>query len=646
LLKNCLMMSLRRMLRFASVYPAIIITIFLALSSITFSLLKFNTFSLWKLNYLHTFILASLLFGSFILSIYICSQIAVKTVTPKLFSKLTISGSSLNFIFKTVAKSSKKLHHSFDKITQKSFIIFSAILETKDKVSFDDPNDIESILNRLWDARDAVKVFQNEIVLIEKYLLNMNEEFQRAEHLILEASRELKIPEKRFKNHVIQFIPELFKNRIIKYKENLEELTIDIQTKYSDKKGVTASAIFRRIYGLAKQNQKIKKICTQRIDRANDIIELDTLHAYVSNIASSRSTTTSLIIYSNELSLLAKKAKERLTNWRGSLTDPNYKEVVRRFQFIFRKQKAYPGFDPHEVLIRLFSYHLNETEIESSKVKNNILLTLVNFKSYFRDKKCFFLDSKTYENLIQKDDKKIYYNTVLNLIDSLTYTGIFAKDLTTSYKEQLVDRFREEIIPNFFKGTSGRKYIVTHGYSKSIRQIIKHGLKKGEKDKNYIFILEGIESNPFDSLLMKFELQSEVSSNRQYFGNISIGNFSVLTELINSSNDKVMILIGAECFDGDGKVVIGKGFNEQYRKILRLFVSNSINFTSIIAAESFKGETESISNTEPFDDHFDRVDILNSKKFDSLVTNNEIIEFRNIQKKSKDISQFPGQPST
>ena len=216
------------------------------------------------------------------------------------------------------------------------------------------------------------------------------------------------------------------------------------------------------------------------------------------------------------------------------------------------------------------------------------------------------------------------------IINSLSSIDVHTKNLTTSYKSDLVYKFKTNILPEFFNNTNGRRYIVTHGYSKSIRQIIKHGLDENEKSNNYVFILEGEQSNSFESILMRFELQNEISNTNQRFGNISIGDFDTLKELIDIENDKVMILIGAECFDKDNKIIIARGLNQLYDDIVEHFKDKTNTFKSFIAAEAYKGEIESISNTEPFDDHFDRVDIVNGSKFNYLVTDKEVIEFKKV----------------
>lgn len=597
--------DLHRKYRFSAAIPGTGLTVFLSLGSIIITLyLHFQFHIIW---------LPISLFLLMFLSVLIAGILAKRSLTPRLYGKLVISGRNIEEILNFIARKSLRIHRKFERATREVDGLFKDIANKENHQESEPVQLLEASIETVWQPQGGLAKCRKVIKNLQQLLLKEHEEFKRMEQLMEEAALELRIPKKRFVNHIIQFSPELFISRISKFKDNLAELSEDMEKELSQR-NVNADAILTRILGLVKQLNKIRRISDQRIDRANDLIKYEDLHGYIHRISSSNSISEALLIYSETLAKLSRGSKALLIkSWDGDLNSRLYQDVENRFKLVFRKQKAYPGYDPHEILLKMFEYHNSETS-------NDVVKILSQFKKYFLVNKHeslgFLTTGDEYKDLEQDRIKdKIIHN--LGILGSM---GLNTKDLLSTYKQKLVSKFKHQVFPSYFNDVQGVKFVITHGYSKTIRQIIKHGLDQSSKWQNYVFILEGKDSSQFESQLMKFELQNETSFSNQYFSNISIGDISVLKELI-CNEDKVMIILGAECFDKKGRIVVAKGIKNDFQDLVKYFDQKNIRYSSVVASEEFKGQMESISNSEPFDDHFDRIDIIiNGEDVKHLIT--------------------------
>lgn len=625
-----LKIKLGRIIRSAAIRPGITVGVFLGAISILATLYYSEG---WDLP---AWLIVLFLIVLFFFSIYIGGILTKKSLSPMNYSKVVASGRPQEEVLYFLAKKTMEVHKLFNKAIDPIEDLLKRLIKNKPSNYEEDLDDIAIELNNIWNSEKSKNTTRRVIVQIEKFLRKHHKDIQRIECLKVEAAYELGIPKERLCNHILQFTPSLFKNRIIKVGQNLEELSRLLDSNLTNQKMVKVQHVLRRIFGMLKQIEKIKKISDQRIKRQNALMKHLDLHSYIRQIASSKSSSGALFIYTDALSYLAKHSSSILTKWDGDINDKKFKEVEERFMMIFRKQKAYPGYDPHNLLLRLFRHALENSTISSHRQKiEGLLLVLNQFKNFFKDDKtntrCFLIPQEIIENLkgVSNGNSKLLNTEIRKSINSklenLKSLSLFTSNYLTESKENLVKVFKKSILPNHFNNKNGFRFIVTHGYSKTTRQIIKGGLVKAEKKQNYIFILEEENSDKSESRLMKFELQRETEFYSQNFNNISIGSIDVLLKLVDFEKDRILFLFGAESFDPNGRVILAKGIGESFIKLKRKVVNKAkvLKILTVVSVEDYKKQEQSITDSEPFDDHFDSIEILEAEDVDLIITDKD-----------------------
>ncbi|HEX9670069.1 MAG TPA: hypothetical protein VGC93_11365 [Thermoanaerobaculia bacterium] len=406
----------------------------------------------------------------------------------------------------------------------------------------------------------------------------------RIEAMKLRASKELDIPPRRLCDHVFQYSPSMHRDRLQKYLGLWGELR-DLPMTYADAK----------FKDLAAQNNSFANNARRRIRFQEQILCNHDLHGYIVQLASFHSTSGALQTYSEALKSLANVAQKCLEHAprKAKVRERTIEEIERQFQFLYRKQRAHPGFDLHALLLRA-SRLINGGAVPSPFEH---LLEALGADSSFRH--------------LLTDDVLAQFATLPAQLAALIGKS----------RKHISSRF-ESVYAEWFSDPSRPGYIVSHGYSRTVLSVLK-GIRPPQGSSGHpavprLFFILGEEEDSFDTRVMEFELKEEGTQRRAW--SFGAGSEHHLLGLL-AREDAVLILLGAECFDSDRRVVHPRGIFRRLDQLVRELSERGIRSLVVVVAESYKLHGTSLtSDTTFYGQHFDRIALYDPQWIDLIVT--------------------------
>jgi hypothetical protein len=204
----------------------------------------------------------------------------------------------------------------------------------------------------------------------------------------------------------------------------------------------------------------------------------------------------------------------------------------------------------------------------------------------------------------------------------------------------------------------GRPYVVSHGYSKTVRDVLRDGLPEATIGVGLlpdVFFIREEEYAFFDTQLMEYEVRHEWgrAEGERGFRELSVGETHVLVGLVKPGQ-RVLVVLGAECFAEWRK----EGVNAAYRfvhpwsiareleslregieghggKCLVMVVAEEYKDASIPRRRSFAGKEGRESPLQPQEgawhdtqlnrEHWERLGISTSENVHLIVTEKSTI---------------------
>jgi hypothetical protein len=434
------------------------------------------------------------------------------------------------------------------------------------------------------------------------------------------ASTELAIPERRLCDHIFQYSPAIHRDRLYKYLERWEKLEqILLREHYDDK---SAQELINRNYWFIDNTNVRLKYQTQ-ISIYRD------LHRYVVQLASIHSTSGALQTYAESLSFVVRAQLKVLKSrwqfrrkWASS-------DVEKRLQFLHRKQRAHPGFDVHTLLRSLLSPLCLERCEASPANKQQIVEEM-----------------KSVEVILEELDTREYFSNAIADLKLNSFVSL-PEDIAA-----FIDQCRSEIwnklaepIDSIFKdvGVSNTRYVVSHGYSRTVLSVLKKLLAKDSRFKPLpkVFFIIPTGDDSLDTRIMEYELK-EPSTYRHGDGdntaferqrrerqNLRLYNFAAGTERhllgLLKEGDSVLILLGAECFDTERHVVHARGILQGLENFMEDPKFKRVRSMVVVVAESYKEQEMLRANINFYGQHFDRIDLYDANTIHTIVTDKGII---------------------
>lgn len=407
----------------------------------------------------------------------------------------------------------------------------------------------------------------------------------RTEVMKYRASQELDIPPRRLCDHLFQYSPAMHRDRLAKYVQNWEEIL--------DFRPIGPGVDEQRLRDKVIQNISFINNVLLRRRYQKQILENRDLHPYIVQFASMHSTSGSLHTYAESLRFVAMSGLRNLVETRVRARKREKDRIRDRFAFLCRKQQAHPGFDLHALLLRA---------IGRMDPKFSGLLSSARS----------VLDELEISRLPSGGGSEDIPTISEERLESFRYLSFSLACLVADSRAEIFEKFWN-VYKAWFDQINVR-YIITHGYSRTVLSVLRRCLPSREEAEEEpieelprLFFLLPDSKDSFDTRVMEYELKEDPYLDR--FRYLAAGSEKHLLGIFES-NGPVLVLLGAECFDQDKRVVHPRGIEPVLRALLKDFKDRTIPCLVAVVAESYKCHEDSLTkDTKFYGQHFDRIDL-------------------------------------
>ncbi len=450
------------------------------------------------------------------------------------------------------------------------------------------------------------------------------------------ASQELDIPLPRLRDHVFGYDPSMHRKYFQKAVQNSELISHLLQNRPEEKS--------RRDQLLA----EIKWIfgSVDEIIRTQEaILTYAAIHAHVLEVAATRSTSDATGRYARAVSYVAQQVCNAIPSGRTLSRRRKEKLVdgLEALRFLVRKQRAHPGFDLHQSCISAFQ-EAPPDEVarlfppeEMEKMEETLCTLRKKLNQRNKVKEVF---SDFVDVVLRRSKSEADWKTELSRMATLRMLSGLIDGGFVRWRSLLVKRFRNLYI-GWCKETDGptrqnnqKKLLVTHGLSATVRDVFKLGLPlPTEKElqellPHYvipnIFVINSGEKGELDSRLMERDLLANKGQDQpgpnapqeKPFDSITTGHEDTLASFLDK-NTRVMVVLGAECFDQKGRVIHPWGLKDRgFRRKLR----GAAEICVVVVAEGYKFHEDLLTIPQFYRHHVDRIQLYEPKLVDAFVT--------------------------
>lgn len=462
---------------------------------------------------------------------------------------------------------------------------------------------LHSYLNDLAIPLDAEKINRSKPKLIKhvknlQKLLNQQEEMlQKILAMKYLVSLALGIPPRRLCDYIFQYSPTIHINRLQKLIENWEEILSYHQ--YLPGGNSEDTAITNRLLALRDQNIQISVEFKRRMNYQIQFLKFKDLHPVILSFISANSTSGSLLKYADALSQVAEEYS-LIMGQRPEINSPAYLICCAKLRFLYYKQRAHPGFDLNVHLFNLCSTQVNSHASNDWKVLETIL-------------------SKLPKHGPHQHPLSMEPNQIKLEIAALCKLSAMVRKVIVDNRNVIVEQFTNYCRTFFGTESFRNTFILTHGHSKTVREVLKRGLQPLGPNFPNVFVLEPDDVDDFETRLMLHELRED--DEFRFLRNASSTKVEFMKLLGNQA--KVMLVLGAECFDSDLRVLHPLGISQSIKSLQECLGSQ---FQVVVVGEEYKHYLHLMSFPEFYRNHLDRVEILNSDLVDYIITNKSIYQ--------------------
>lgn len=543
---------------------------------------------------------------------------------PPDLAKLLIEGKKSREIFEVMALRIRRLAMRFVRETEKVSEVPDVLLEWVRKGTRSGVRD--SLIDEIILAIDAI----DDLCRAE----DIN--FRRIDAMKRAAAQELGLSYRSLCDHILQFSPVMFQIGVGKYLRNLQEM-VELATA-ADFQTADAS----RFRGLIDQNKRLEKTCRDRATIQELLLRFHELHRDIRALASTRSTSGALQAYSCALAELARLRRPLLEGrswrrgwrrWSGSVDDHAYIATYERFLFLFRRRRAHPGFDLH-ALLRQAVDRMAMPPFESHFDRGLVVEQRSTLRALDRHGKGRAKDERDLPPPVSglarlapagKGNNPAHRKRFLERLGAMSQLHRYFNRAVSLCRSAMQPHF-DAVLDAWYMGLAPEAvaYVVTGGYSKTVREMIRVGLgsaRSRQEDrpswKPHLFQLLAGDEDELDSRLMTWELQRLWGHSEEEV--LAAGSGEMLVSLARSG-DRVLVLLGAEAVDSGRQVVHPRSVIERLEPVIRRLIEKRIAVLVVVAAESFKHFPGRFAGVLMKQKQFERIGVYEASVVDLVVS--------------------------
>jgi hypothetical protein len=558
---------------------------------------------------------------------YWMCKTAYDRVPPEEYASLVLGGRKAEEIFRWIAWEMYDVCSNFLDINTR---LEAAQDELREKLASlpEDPLPNRVIMARLaqrWRKRDR------DIDRLERRLLGQRMIIRRCAAMKTLAASEFGIHHRRLCDHVFRFSPTIFERRVSKYVRNWRVIARSIE-------GQQSHIPMSRLIDLIQENDRIVKRIRRRANYLRLIVGSKGIFEDVRVFASTASLGESLAAYASVVTRLA--------------TDAGHSELRQTAQLIsvYMMRQAHPGIDLHRALTQLCrggAPWCGERIAELSARAEYLRARMDGDGDPRWDKRRLIADQKR-EDLerhaaMWRDCTRVleaiarhggHSSDPVASLDVLSNLDTLVSAATHNTQWEINRNVEKELLqwlrnrPNVLIMTYGNSRVVRDVLKCVVLPLLEHTTSETHADT--IFIAR-TDADEFESRMMAFSLRED----RRWYtpgttAELGYGDDTLLLSLIKDlSHDdlSVMILLGAESFDRDGRIVqIASAFKQivRLKKKLARFNRNDPERVRFVAvAESYKECANLTRDTGFYREHLDQVALYPKGIIDLIISNNK-----------------------
>lgn len=415
---------------------------------------------------------------------------------------------------------------------------------------------------------------------------------------------QLDIPLHRLRDLLLEYDPAVHRAHALRFIQNLELFTSDAKLREEHTEN------------LLKDNGAITQRAESRIRTQRDLLQYTALHSSVLRMAAVHSTAQATQEYARAISQVARWTYEQTdTSLWDALYEAKLADGIGALRFLACRQRTHSGFDLNQTCLNMVGMALRQNRNLDLQWKALEELG----KSINKEDEGKFSSEHTYRGKDCAGPR--------NLIGSL-------KDLWP-FTVQHIETDRRRIVTSFSEMYGGwedvhrkirKTLFVTHGFSTTVREVFKRGLRspdpteRDREDLPDIFVIGSGDAADVDSRLMVSALL-ETPANERRFHRIAAGDENTLAKLVETDM-KVMVVLGAECFDRRGRVMHPWGLEKM--EFVKSKIGNSTAFCVVVVAEGYKFHDNLLSTPQAFRYHLDRIQLYEPSLIDVIITTDVI----------------------
>lgn len=569
---------------------------------------------------------------------YVMCRMAYDRVPPEEYASLVLGGRRAETMFRWIAWEMYDLCSTFLDANPRLKAAQDEVGGELRVLQNDDPRPNSEILARLrkrWTPDRLVRL-RTEIEALEKTLLGQRMSVRRCAAMKTLAATELGIHHRRLCDNVFRFSPTIFERRVSKYVRNWRTITRAIEVQHGH-------VPVGRLVDLIQENERIVKRIHRRSNYLRLIVGSTGFFEDVRVFASTASVGESIAAYA---SAITRVVEGPASGWRG-------RQQKAQLASVYLMQQAHPGIDLHRALRQLcdggapwceerigeldtriaFLKGRAEEEEDSHPEWQWALDTAKQKRGDLQRHAEMWRECTRVLAIIERNAGHSSTPIASASLEILRDLETLVSAATHNTQWEINRRVEEELLrwlrdrPNVL--------IMTYGNSRVVRDVIKcvamplleH--KSNERHADMIFIAR-TEADEFESRMMAFTLRED----RRWYApgttaELGYGDDALLMSLIRDLKDRdlsVMILLGAESFDADGRIVQLASAHKQIARLKkRLRPLNDADPERVLfvaVAESYKKSADLTRETGLFRDHLDQVALYPRGIIDLIISNN------------------------
>lgn len=399
------------------------------------------------------------------------------------------------------------------------------------------------------------------------------------------AARMLEIPRRRLCDRILDYSPSAHQELAHHY-ANLWTALLRPSSEYGDIKSVSVANAARCRWMAELFVQKEKSLA--------DLFRMVKLHWPIYRIASRHSTSGAVQEYAEAVCAIAAEGLAAFEAGANRDLADDWAKVEEQLGFLYQKQKAYPGIDIHATCARACE------PLAGAELRH-------------------FFTSLPTGGLGTYDGTRQAKQRLEALLRALTELSGIVERCIRGYRADIVTKFCDHQLDWLKAALPSQAFIITHGYSKTVRAVLNDD--DGRLDPFKILVVSSGDDDFEDARKMAYELKEKP----KYADRVATaGQEDVLMGLINPG-DRVMALLGAECFDNEPRVIHPRGARSKLMSIEDALERRKVPYRVVVVAESYKQQSGNLGDAEFFRNHLDRLDIYPANAIDAVITDKEVL---------------------